>query len=50
MCPAMPTARRSSSILGQDIGESNDLAAADPERVQRMVAALEAWKEEVDAH
>ena len=35
--------------LGQDIGESNDLAAADPERVQRMVAALDAWKEEVDA-
>ena len=33
--------------LGQDLGERNDLAAREPARVERMFAALNAWKREV---
>ena len=33
--------------LDQDLAESQDIAAAHPERVTRMVAALEQWKRDV---
>lgn len=35
--------------LGEDIGETNDLADAQPERVARMRALLHDWYREVDA-
>ena len=35
--------------LEQDIGEQNDIATKDPERVQQMLIALDAWKAEVGA-
>ncbi len=35
--------------LAEDPGETNDLAAADPDRVSRMLGALEQWFEEVEA-
>ena len=35
--------------LAADPGESHDLAAAEPDRVRRMLGALEAWFEEVEA-
>ena len=35
--------------LSQDLGERNDIAAREPARVERMLAALDAWKEEVGA-
>ena len=43
--------RRSPQLfdLGQDLGERNDIAATEPMRVERMMAALDAWKEEVGA-
>ncbi len=31
-----------------DLGETTDLAAAEPERVEEMMAALERWREEVE--
>lgn len=33
--------------LAHDVGETQDLAAAEPERVRRMMAALAAWEKEV---
>jgi arylsulfatase A-like enzyme len=33
--------------LAQDIGERNNLAASEPARVRRMLAAVEAWKKDV---
>lgn len=33
--------------LKDDLGEKNNLAEAEPERVKRMVAGLEAWKKDV---
>ena len=35
--------------LREDIGETNDLANIDPERVKTMVSEIQAWKEEVRA-
>ena len=35
--------------LDDDVGEQNDLAAVRPERVDRMLAALEAWRADVGA-
>ena len=35
--------------LSQDLGERNDLAARERARGERMLAALDAWKEEVGA-
>lgn len=35
--------------LEADIGEQDDIADENPERVSRMLAALDAWKEEVGA-
>ncbi|MBM3851898.1 MAG: N-acetylgalactosamine-6-sulfate sulfatase [Verrucomicrobia bacterium] len=34
--------------LQSDLGEKNNLAAQEPERVQRMLARLEEWKADVD--
>ena len=35
--------------LDEDLGEQTDLAAAHPDRVERMLAALEAWRTDVGA-
>ena len=35
--------------LDDDVGEQSDLAAAHPDRVERMLAALEAWRTDVGA-
>ena len=35
--------------LSKDIGESSDLAGEQPQRVRRMLAAIEAWKRDVAA-
>ncbi len=35
--------------LDDDLGEQDDLAAAHPDRVERLLAALEAWRAEVGA-
>ncbi len=35
--------------LDEDLGERTDLAAAHPDRVERMLAALEAWRTDVGA-
>lgn len=35
--------------LDQDLGEQHDIAAEQPTRAKRMLAALDAWKEEVSA-
>ena len=35
--------------LEADVGETTDLADDEPERVEEMMAALERWREDVDA-
>ena len=34
--------------LGRDLREANDLAASEPKRTKAMLAALEAWKQDVE--
>jgi arylsulfatase A-like enzyme len=35
--------------LGEDIGETNDLAGSMPEKVKELYARLRAWRKQVDA-
>lgn len=45
-----PTARASLFHLGDDLGERHDLATQHPDRVEQMLAALAAWKDDVSAN